>query len=272
MLAKDEKHLLKIAASLEAYSNHPIAAAIEKCYDNELIEGLIIEEVAGRGIIGRVGEKTYAAGNHSLMQDIEVDCGQFDSTDTVVYVAEDNAFLGVIFIGDNIKEGANGTIARLIMMNKGVVMLTGDNLKTADKVAKELGITDYKAGLLPDEKQKIVREYSKDKKVAFVGDGINDAPSLATSHLAVAMGSGTDVAALCSDVIITDNNVDKLPTLIRLAKKTSRIVKENIYGSIAVKAAALILSVVGIAPMWVAILADVGIMALACLNSMRLLR
>ena len=175
MLAKDEKHLLKIAASLEAYSNHPIAAAIEKCYDNELIEGLIIEEVAGRGIIGRVGEKTYAAGNHSLMQDIEVDCGQFDSTDTVVYVAEDNAFLGVIFIGDNIKEGANGTIARLIMMNKGVVMLTGDNQITAEKVGKVVGVDKVIAGVSPVQKEAAVRGLKNEGFVIMVGDGINDA-------------------------------------------------------------------------------------------------
>jgi len=151
-------------------------------------------------------------------------------------------------------------------------MLTGDNQKSAEKVATALGIENYMAGLMPEEKQRIVKELSKNHKVAFVGDGINDAPSLAASHLAVAMGSGTDVASLCSDVIITDNNVGKIPDLIKLSKKTARIVKENIYGSIAVKAAALVLSVVGAAPMWVAVLADVGVMVLASLNSLRLFK
>ena len=267
----DEKYLLKVAASLERFSNHPIAAAILKKYDNEVIEGLSIEEIAGHGIIGRA-DNTYAAGNFKLMRLLNVACDPVDTADTVVYVAKDNKLIGRIFIGDSVKEGVNDAIAGLNAMKIDVAMLTGDTEKTAQKVANDLAITDYKAGLLPDQKQKIVAEYAKTSSVAFVGDGINDAPSLATSKLAVAMGSGTDVATLCSDVIITDNNVKKIPTLIKLAKKTARIVKENIFGSIFVKVAALILSVVGLAPMWLAILADVGIMALACLNSMRLLK
>ena len=264
-------YIMKIACSLESYSNHPIASAITGVCADSGLGDLTVDEIAGCGIVG-TGASTYAVGNYKLMQKMGIACEQAVSADTVIYVAENGRLIGHVYIGDTVKKDAYGAIEALNKMHTSVAMLTGDTEKTAAYVAGELNIAEYKAGLMPDDKQKIIENYVKNNKVAFVGDGINDAPSLATSDLAVAMGSGTDVATVCSDVIITDNNVGKIPELIRLAKRTSRIVKENIFGSIAVKIAALVLSVAGLAPMWVAILADVGVMALACLNSMRLLK
>lgn len=266
---ENAEKVLKTAAMLERYSNHPIAAAIVSEYDGDIGAEISVNEIAGMGIVSETDEK-LAAGNYKLMQKSGVDCKMIKTSDTVVYVSKGDTFLGYVVIGDSIKSGVNEAIAGLLDSGINVSMLTGDNLSTAERVAKEVGITDYRAELMPDEKRVIVSEYKNGGKVAFVGDGINDAPSLAASDLAIAMGSGTDVASLCSDVILTNNNVAAIPKLIKLSKKTARIVKENIFCSIAVKAAVLVLSVVLSVPMWLAIFADVGVMALACLNSVRL--
>ena len=270
-LPKDnEENILRIACSLEKYSNHPVAAAIKSAYRGQT-EDLEVEEFAGLGIVGK-GQRRYAAGNYKLMKKLGVECLEQNSGGTAVYVAENEKLLGVIVIGDSLKEGAVTTVDSLKKMGLGVAMLTGDNQVAAKAVSVALGNIEYGAGLLPEDKRDRIVAYKKEGKVAFVGDGINDAPALSASDLAVAMGGGTDVAALSSDMIIADNDVKKLPLALKLAKKTSLIVKENIFGSIAVKVAAMVLSVIGIAPMWVAILADVGLMALACLNSMRLMK
>ncbi len=265
---ENKNEILKTAATLEKYSNHPIAVAVLSAAEGETDEVPDIEEIAGMGLSSK--KARLLVGNAKLMERAGLNIESDDTCDTVVYVAKNGALLGKIYIGDSVKEGANEVIDGLIRSGKKVAMLTGDRISTAEKVAAELGISDYRAELMPEDKKNAVEEYSKTKRVAFVGDGINDAPSLAASHLAIAMGSGTDVAALCSDVIITDDNVKKIPHLLKIAKKTARIVKENIYGSIAVKVCVLVLSVVISVPMWAAILADVGVMAIACLNSMRL--
>ena len=264
--AEREKVLL-IAAMLEQYSNHPIAQAIKEAYGRgvESVDG--VEEIAGQGL--KAG--ALAVGNAKLMASLGIEAGKARGG-TVVFVAENNELVGSIEIGDAVKKSASAAVGTLKKGGVGVRMLTGDNLVSASAVAKSVGIEDFRAELMPEDKLTIVEGLAKDKKVAFVGDGINDAPALAASHLAIAMGGGTDVASLCSDVVLTDNDVRKIPTLFSLAKKTSRIVKENIFVSIGVKVAALVLSVMGIAPMWLAILADVGVMAAACLNSMRLIK
>ena len=267
----DESEVMKIAASMERYSNHPIAVAILSGYQGEYYDDLNTQEIAGQGILSK-GENAFAVGNAKLMSAIGVSAPEINEIGTVVYVAKNGEYLGAIVIGDSVKDCAAQVISGLYEKNYSVAMLTGDNGATAQAVAEQLGITDYNHSLLPEDKQKLIETYKKTANVAFVGDGINDAPSLASSHLAVAMGSGTDVASLCSDVILTDDDLKKLPVLFALSKKTQRIVKENVVFSISVKVAALVLSVLGFAPMWLAILSDVGVMALATLNSMRLLK
>ena len=266
--------ILKAAAKIEKNSTHPIALAIVKAGDVEGVlsgESVTSDELPGKGIVSTSGAK-IAVGNLALMMELGISVEGDNDGGTVVYVAKGGEYLGRIVVGDKVKDGAKRTIEYLKAAGAKVVMLTGDNEVSAEKVAHCLAIDEWRAGLLPEGKSDLIKQYGAIGKVAFVGDGINDAPAIAAAHLGVAMGGGADIAATCAEVVLTDDNAQKVPRLIKIAKKTKTIAMENVIGAIAIKAIALALSVAGVLPMWGAILADVGSMMVACANAARALR
>lgn len=300
--------LLELAAHAEGYSNHPIADSIRAAYlertGKEIDLGRVGEakEQAGHGIIVTVDEKQVLIGNEKLMKSKGIDCalcgelktlkdnqpnliksGGTDYTSctesgTVCYVACENVYAGAVIISDTIKEGAREAIADMKKVGiKKCIMLTGDRKAAAQAVAKELGIDELHAELLPADKVARVEELlnTRDKKerLAFAGDGINDAPVLARADIGFAMGSmGSDAAIEAADVVLMDDDVRKIAAVVRIARKTLRIVKQNIVFALAVKALVLVLGALGMASMWEAVFADVGVAVIAILNSMRTLR
>ncbi len=271
--AENRQEILRTAAIAEQYSNHPIALSICQEVSVEKVP-CAVQEVAGKGIIAKGVGFTILCGNAELMRENGIE-PQICDGGTVVHVAKDGKYVGAIVIADQIKEDANQAISQLKKDGCKTVLLTGDNQAAAKKVAQTLAIDEFHAQLLPQDKAEIVAKLKNKDKVAFVGDGINDAPVLATADVGIAMGGvGSDAAIEAADVVLMRDNPTAIAEAKKISKKTLTIVKENIVFSIAVKVAVLILSAIGILDMIsfgmiIAILADVGVCMLAILNSMR---
>ena len=277
-LSKDE--LLELAALGEGYSTHPIAASIRDAYDGEpdLNRVRAAEEIAGHGVHVEIdGVDTYL-GNRKWMEKLHIAYSPQTKAGTVVYLARKDEYLGAIIISDRIKEGAKEAIDT--MKSVGVrkcVMLTGDRKETAEAVAAELGLDEIHFELLPSDKvsevERLLAAETAKNKLAFVGDGINDAPVLTRADVGIAMGTmGSDAAIEAADVVLMDDDIRKIAGVVKIARKTIGIVRQNIVFALAVKVLVLILGAVGIANMWAAVFADVGVSVLAILNAMRTLR
>ena len=275
---KDE--LLEYAASVESYSNHPIATSILKAYGKDIckedIEG--VEEIAGKGIRAKVKGKYVLAGNSKLMESENIFYNKAQNAGTIIYVAIDNRYAGSIIISDEIKEDSISAINSLKSIGvKKIVMLTGDNKDIATEIGKILGVDEVYSELLPHEKVEKLETLQKEKsskgKIVFVGDGINDAPVLARADIGIAMGGvGSDAAIEAADIVIMTDEPSKIAKAIRIARKTKRIVMQNIVFALGVKVAILILAVFGITTMWEAVFGDVGVALIAVLNSMRAMK
>ncbi len=274
----DKEELLKLAASVEKYSNHPVALSIVKAacnVDKYDIED--VEEIAGHGIVCKVNNKTVYVGNQKLMEKAGAKWRPCHHTGTIIHIAIDGEYEGHIVISDVIKENSEAAITALKAHGiKRAVMLTGDATKVAEHVASQLKLDKYHAELLPQDKvaqvEALLKQEKAGKKLAFVGDGINDAPVLSRADLGIAMGAmGSDAAIEAADVVLMDDNPAKIAVGINIARKCLTIVKENIWFSIGIKVICLILGALGLAGMWLAIFADVGVMILAVLNAIRCL-
>ena len=276
----DQQQLLYYAAHVEMASSHPISLSLQKAYGQSLDRDAVhnIEEIAGHGIRGTVHGHDVYAGNEKLMNKIGVDITEKHPEGTVVYMAIDNQYAGCIVISDVIKETSKAAIQSLKSQGiKETIMLTGDTKQTATKVAEEIGIDRVYSELLPADKVEKVEEILQNKgekeKVAFVGDGINDAPVLSRVDIGIAMGAlGSDAAIEAADIVLMDDDPAKISLAMKISLKTLRIVKENIVFALAVKFICLILGAFGIANMWLAIFADVGVMVIAVINATRALR
>lgn len=276
----DQQQLLYYAAHVEMASSHPISLSLQKAYGQSLDRDAVhnIEEIAGHGIRGTVHGHDVYAGNEKLMNKIGVDITEKHPEGTVVYMAIDNQYAGCIVISDVIKETSKAAIQSLKSQGiKETIMLTGDTKQTATKVAEEIGIDRVYGELLPADKVEKVEEILQNKgekeKVAFVGDGINDAPVLSRVDIGIAMGAlGSDAAIEAADIVLMDDDPAKISLAMKISLKTLRIVKENIVFALAVKFICLILGAFGIANMWLAIFADVGVMVIAVINATRALR
>ena len=274
------EELLKLTAYAENYSNHPISLSVKKAYNKEIDEKQIVktQELSGLGIVATIGNKEILVGNEKLMKEKQINFEKCYDIGTILYVAIDKKYAGYILISDRIKEDSVKAISNLKKNNvKQTVMLTGDRKDVGERVAKQLGIDKVYTELLPDGKVEKVEELLKEKsekgKLAFVGDGINDAPVLAISDIGIAMGGlGSDAAIEAADVVLMTDEPSKIVNAIKLSKKTMRIVKENIIFAILVKVIVLILSALGISTMWEAVFADVGVSILAIINALRVLR
>ena len=270
----DDTKLMKLAAYAESYSNHPIAKAIQYAYQNEVDQTKIsdMQEVAGRGISITLENHHVLVGNYKMMAENGVDCKQYTEPGTYVYVAEDGIFLGCILLKDTVKKNAANAI-RDLNKNHACMMVSGDAKEICQEVGKELDIDSIYGGCLPEDKITCVNTVKKDGVVAFVGDGVNDVPVMRSADIGFAMGSlGSDAAIEAADVIITDDNLNKIDTTIRQAKRIIRIANQNIVFAIAIKVFALVLGALGIANMWMAIFADTGVAMLCVINAVRLLR
>lgn len=274
-----EEKLLETAALGEGYSNHPIALSLREAYGKELDMGRVsgAEEIAGYGVRVQVDGKKVLLGNEKLMQKEQISYVPCDSMGTVVYAAQEGQFLGAVVISDTIREGAKQALSDMKKIGvKKSVMLTGDREKAAQSVAQELGIDELHAQLLPADKvscvEQLLRHQPEKERLAFVGDGINDAPVLTRADLGIAMGSmGSDAAIEAADIVLMDDDIRKIAAIVRISRKTMRIVKQNIVFALGVKALVLLLGAFGAANMWEAVFADVGVSVLAILNSMRTL-
>ena len=274
-----EEELLEYAAFVESYSNHPIAVSILKAYGKDVnkaeVEGY--QELLGLGVQAKILGKQVLAGNAKLMEKSGISFNEVKAIGTILYVAIDNNYAGHILISDEIKEDSKKSILELKKMGvKNIVMLTGDSKAVAQQVADELGITEVYGELLPDQKVDMVELLDKKKapkkKLVFVGDGINDAPVLARADIGVAMGGlGSDAAIEAADVVLMKDEPSKLITAMKVAKKTNRIVWQNIIFAFGVKGIVLLLGAGGLATMWEAVFADVGVALIAVLNAMRVL-
>lgn len=275
----EEEKLLEYAALAESYSSHPISKSLRQAYGGELDESRVseVEEIGGNGVTAKVDGVPVAVGNRKLMDRLGIASQDCHMAGTVVHIAVDRKYMGHILISDRIKPTANQAIDALKKAGiERIVMLTGDAKKTADQVAKELTIEEVYSELLPADKVKKVEEMLLQKlekeKLIFVGDGINDAPVLGRADIGIAMGAlGSDAAIEAADVVLMDDDPLKIANAIQIARKCIRIVYENIYFAIGVKFLCLLLGALGIANMWLAIFADVGVMVLAVLNAIRAL-
>lgn len=275
-----EEKLIELAAYAESYSNHPISKSLVEAYDGTVDTLLVADarELAGQGVAVTIGNRVIYAGNEKLMAQQKIDYEKADDAGTVIYIAEGKNYLGYILIEDEMKEDAREAIEGLRAAGiKRVVMLTGDRKKVADKVAGELGITEVYAGLLPGDKVEKVEELFASKsekgKLVFVGDGINDAPVLARADIGIAMGGlGSDAAIEAADVVIMTDEPSKIAKAMKISGKTLRIVKQNIVFAIGIKVLVLVLAAIGMASMWAAVFADVGVAVIAILNAMRALK
>lgn len=278
-ISKNE--LLRIACAAERASSHPIAMSLKKKAEAELVrldEAESISEIAGRGVCASIDGQSVLVGNARLMRENGVECAEKNTAGTTVHVAADGKYLGYIVISDEIKSEAHDAIAALKREGiERVVMLTGDARSVGRSVADELGMDECCAEQLPSDKVERVNELLEksdgNDKLAFVGDGINDAPVLARADIGIAMGAlGSDAAIEAADVVIMNDNLLSLSKAMRIARKATRIAKENTVFAIAIKAAVLVLSASGVASMWMAVFADVGVAVIAILNAMRTLR
>ncbi len=280
-ISMPEEKLLEYAAYAESYSNHPISKSLKKAYGKEIDNNRVsqVEEISGNGVMATVDSHRVAAGNDKLMDRIRVPYKECHDVGTIIHVAVDGVYAGHIVIADKMKPHAKEAITELKKNGvKKTVMLTGDVDRVAKKVAKDLGIDVVYSELLPGDKvakvEELLEEYkgSKKEKVAFVGDGINDAPVLSRADIGIAMGAfGSDAAIEAADIVLMDDDPLKISKAIKISRKCLRIVYENIYFAIGIKVICLILGALGIANMWVAIFADVGVMVLAVLNAIRAL-
>ena len=275
----DENDLVEIAAYAECYSNHPISLSIKRAYGKQIDKSKIksTEELSGRGIVAIINGKNVLVGNEKLLSENNIEFEINNDTGTILYVAIDKKYVGNIVIADKIKEDARDSIMSLKKSNiKQAVMLTGDRKAVGENVAGILGIDKVYTELLPDGKVEKVEELLKKKsekgKLAFVGDGINDAPVLALADIGIAMGGlGADSAIEAADIVLMTDEPSKIVDTIKLSKKTMKIVKENIIFAISIKVLVLILSAIGISTMWEAVFADVGVSIIAILNALRVL-
>ena len=280
--AIDDHQLLHLAAHVEHFSTHPIGAALRDAFPDEATDGCEVSDVremAGQGIIAKVGDREVAVGNTKLMDAIGAKWHDCHHTGTIIHVAINGTYAGHIVINDQIKADSAEAIAALhtLGVNR-TVMLTGDRQEVADNVAKQLGLTEYHAELMPADKVSKVEElstvnYQLSTPLAFVGDGINDAPVLARADIGIAMGGlGSDAAIEAADVVLMDDKPSKIATAIGIARRTLAIARQNVWLAIGIKLAVLVLAAFGVATMWMAVFADVGVTVLAVLNSMRTLR
>ena len=280
----DEHQLLHLAAHVEHFSTHPIGAALRDAFPDEATDGCKVSnvrEVAGQGIIAAVGDKEVAVGNTKLMDAVGAKWHDCKHLGTIIHVAIDGKYAGHIVINDQIKADSAEAIKALGELGvRRTVMLTGDRKEVAENVANTLGLTEYHAELLPADKVAqveqlltITHHQSPNTHVAFVGDGINDAPVLARADVGIAMGGlGSDAAIEAADVVLMDDKPSKIALAIRLARRTLNIARQNVWLAIGIKLAVLVLAAVGVATMWMAVFADVGVTVLAVLNAMRALR
>lgn len=276
----DEKELLHLAAHVERYSTHPIAVSLRTAFGNEADGCAVesVEEVAGQGIRAVVNGRTVCVGNSKMMDAIGAKWKSCDEAGTIIHVAVDGVYAGHIHISDIEKPDARKAIAELKALGVGhTVMLTGDREKVAKRVASDLGLDEYHAELLPADKVSGVEQLLQNRKegasLVFVGDGINDAPVLARADIGVAMGAmGSDAAIEAADVVLMDDQPSKIAKAVRISRSTLAIAKQNIVFAIAVKVGILILAAFGLAPMWLAVFGDTGVLILCVLNSMRALK
>lgn len=275
----EKDKLLEYAALAEAYSSHPISKSLRKAYGKEIDESRIkdVEEIGGNGVTARVDGKMVAAGNARLMRRLGIAHQECTHVGTVVHLAVEGSYAGHILISDTLKPHAKEAVLELKKSGiKKTVMLTGDGRAVANQIAETLGISEVYSELLPADKvakaEELLGRKTEKEKLAFVGDGINDAPALRRADIGIAMGAlGSDAAIEAADVVLMDDDPLKIAKAIRISKKCIRIVYENIYFAIGVKILCLVLGALGIANMWLAIFADVGVMALAVLNAVRAL-
>ena len=274
-----KEELLELTAYVESYSNHPISLSLKRAYSKEIDNGRIsdVEEISGHGVIATVDGKKVMAGNIKLMKMMDIPYFKGELIGTAVHVAVNNKYIGYIVIADEVKPDSAQAIKELKAANiKQIVMLTGDNKSVGSKVAKELGLDKVYAELLPADKveklEELFSQKSKKGKLAFVGDGINDAPVLARADIGIAMGGlGSDTAIEAADIVIMTDEPSKIATAMKISKKTLKIANQNIVFAIGIKIIVLILSAFGIATMWAAIFADVGVTIIAVLNAFRAL-
>ena len=277
----DEEQLLHLAAHVEHFSTHPIGAALRDAFPNEATDGCSVtdvEEIAGQGVRARVGDKTVCVGNAKMMETAGIKWHDCHLVGTIVHVAVDGEYAGHIVINDRIKEDSaeSVTLLKKLGVNR-IVMLTGDREEVGRNVAEKLQISEYYAGLMPADKVKHIERLQGEKHdkgaVAFVGDGINDAPVLARADVGIAMGGlGSDAAIEAADVVLMNDKPSKIALAIRMARRTLRIAWQNVWFAIGVKVAVLILAAFGLATLWMAVFADVGVTVLAVLNAMRALK
>lgn len=283
----EKEELLRLAAFAECYSDHPISLSLKEAWGGEIPEGEVtdVKEISGHGIRAKIEGRVVLAGNKKLMDRENISIIQEDengkqeeTAGTVVYVAYDGKFAGTILISDELKEGAAEAIRALKEAGvKKTVMLTGDRKAAAEAVYRQLGLDSFYGELLPGDKVTIVEELLSEKapnrKLAFVGDGINDAPVLTRADVGIAMGAmGSDAAIEAADVVLMDDSLDKIALAVKIARKTLRIVRQNIVFALGVKLLVLLLGALGLANMWMAVFADVGVSVIAILNAMRALR
>lgn len=279
--------VLAMAAAVERFSTHPIAESIVRAWErgqekqsivSSDLKAIDVEEISGHGMKGNVNGSVVLAGNYKLMEKYHISCDIYAGAGTVVYVAMDETYIGCIVIADTVKTGVKEAIFSLKETGVSkIVMLTGDRKETALAVANEVGVDEVHYELLPADKvsqvETLLENASNKKKVAFVGDGINDAPVLARADIGLAMGSlGSDAAIEAADIVIMDDDIGKIAKVMKISRKTMTIVKQNIVFALGVKGLILVLGAIGMASMWAAVFADVGVAVIAILNSMRTLR
>ena len=270
--------ILRLASLCEQYSNHPISRTIREAVPNPEGEATDIMEMAGNGITAVMDGKKVAVGNHRLMEKCGVTLPEIDEAGTVLFVAAEGECLGAIVIGDKPREGVPEMLETLHKHGvRRTVMLTGDNKASAQQCAQACGITEFRAQLLPQDKvthvEALLAEEKSKGALAFVGDGVNDAPVLTMADVGIAMGGvGSDAAVEAADAVILNDDITKLPALLRIAKRTCLIAKENIVFALAVKAVCLVLGAFGIASVWMSVFADVGVAVIAILNALRAMR
>ena len=275
----DEHHLLHLAAHVEHFSTHPIGAALRDAFPDEATDGCEVSdvtEVAGQGIRACVEGKVVCVGNTKMMDAVGAQWHDCSHAGTIIHVAIDGEYAGHIVINDQLKDDSSNAIAQLHQLGVSrTVMLTGDRREVADNVAQKLGLSEYHAELLPADKVQYVASMIAETPrptLAFVGDGINDAPVLARADIGIAMGGlGSDAAIEAADVVLMDDSPSKIALAVRIARRTLRIARQNVWFAIGVKMAVLLLAAFGLATMWMAVFADVGVTVLAVLNAMRAL-
>jgi Cd2+/Zn2+-exporting ATPase len=276
----NERQLLHLAAHVEHFSTHPVGAALRDAFPDEATDGCEVsdvEEVAGHGVKARVSGMLVCVGNAKMMEAVGAQWHDCHLTGTIIHVAVNGEYAGHIVINDKVKDDSAEAIAKLHELGvRRTVMLTGDRKEVAAEVARKLGIDEWHAELLPADKVSYLDEImnaqlsTPNSQLAFVGDGINDAPVLARADVGVAMGGlGSDAAIEAADVVLMDDKPTKIATAIRISRRTLRIARQNVWFAIGIKVAVLVLAAFGLATMWMAVFADVGVTVLAVLNAMR---